>query len=184
MLHSFRSIVAMCALSLMCSAGMAQEMVDNPAYQSWAKFKPGTTVMLTNQTDMGGMAMKMDMTYKLAELTPEKAVVEMTTKMPQAENTTKMEIMAKMKKEDVKDVAMPPNVKGEAKVLPDEDVKIGDKTYKCKVIEFTSEAQGMKTSGKSWTCPDMPGQMVKTESKMSGTMEGTMTMVVTSVDMK
>ena len=184
MLHPFRLMGAVIALTLMGSAAMAQEMVDNPAYQSWAKFKPGTTVTLTNQSSVGGMSMKMDMVYKLAELTPQKAVVEMTMKMPEGDNATKMEIMAKMKKEDVKDVTMPPNVKGEAKVLPDEDVKIGDKTYKCKVIEFTSEAEGMKTTGKSWTCPDMPGQLVKMESKMGGTVEGTTTMAVTAVDAK
>ncbi len=184
MLYPFRSMAAMCALVLMCSAVMAQEMVDNPTYQSWAKFKPGTTVTLSSDSNMGGMAMKMDMTYKLAELTPEKAVVEMTMKMPQGDNTTKMDIMAKVKKEDAKDVTMPPNAKGEAKVLPDEDVKIGDKTYKCKVVEFTSEAKGMKSTGKSWTCAEVPGQMVKMETKMGGVMEGTTKLTVTAVDVK
>lgn len=183
MLHPFRSIVV-CALALMGSAAMAQEMVDNPTYQSWAKFKPGTTVSLSSDSNMGGVAMKMDMTYKLVELTPEKAVVEMTMKMPQGDNTTKMDIMAKVKKEDVRDVTMPPNAKGDAKALPDEDVKIGDKTYKCKVVEFTGENEGMKTAGKSWSCADMPGQIVKMETKMSGALEGTTKMTVTAAEIK
>jgi hypothetical protein len=185
MLHPFRSMAAVCVLTLMCSAAIAQDLVDNPAYQSWAKFKAGTTVTLANDSNMGGMAMKMDLIYKLAELTPEKAVIEMTTRMPQGDTTSRMEILAKVKKEDVKEPGtMPPNVKGQAKVLPDEDVKIGDKTYKCKVVEFTSEIQGMKTTGKSWTCQDMPGQLVKMETTMAGAMEGTTKMTVTAVDAK
>lgn len=184
MLHPLRSIVAVCALSLMCSAALAQELVDNPIYQSWAKFKPQTTVTMSNDTKMGGMGMKLDMIYKLTELTPEKAVVEITVKMPQGDNTSTVDILAKMKKQDVADAAMPSNLKGDVKVLPDEDVKIGDKTYKCKVIEFATETHGIKGTGKTWTCPDIPGQTVKMETTTDGPVKGTALIIVTAIDAK
>lgn len=180
-----RLLVSAFAITLVGSLAFAQELVDNPAYQAWARFKPGTSVTLTSETSMAGMSTKVDMTHKLAELTPEKAVVETTVAMPQGNNTNKMEILAKVKKEDVRDPAqLPPGVKGQMKVLPDEEVKVLDKTYKCKVVEFTGQQQEMEISGKSWTCPDIPGQLAKLETRMGGQMSGTTQLTVTALTIK
>ena len=129
------------------SVALAQELVDNPVYQSWAKGKPGTTVTLSQEIIAMGSMRRMDMTSKLVELTPAKAVVETTSKNIESnsQTTTKAEVRAKVKKQDlVGTLTMEPGIK--VKLLPDEDVTVGGKTYKCKVFEWTGELRGMNTS--------------------------------------
>src|SRR5262249_13962223 len=55
-----------------------REKIENPQYKSWAGFKPGTTVVhrtVTKATGADGETVTTS-TYKLIELTPDKAVVE------------------------------------------------------------------------------------------------------------
>lgn len=148
------------------------EQVDNPAYQNWARFKPGTSVIHSQQTAMGGMNMQMEMTQTLKELTPEKAVVDMTVKnsmMPGGGQTSSVTIPAKVDASQAQAPGkMPEGMKGEAKSLGKETVKVSDKSYECEVTQFTGEGQGMKSEGKSWTSNEVPGSMVKMEMKASG----------------
>lgn len=142
-----------------CFTAQAEEMVDNPQYQSWSSYKPGTIVTVDNEMNMGGMNMKTSMTWKLQSISAEKAVVLMTMNMPGGQSHSQtQDIMAKLKKEEIKtDGTMPPDVKGKATPLPDETLTISGKSYRCKVVEFTGESKGQKVSqkmsGKSWSCP-------------------------------
>lgn len=167
------------------SVALAQELVDNPVYQSWAKGKPGTTVTLSQEIIAMGSMRRMDMTSKLVELTPAKAVVETTSKNIESnsQTTTKAEVRAKVKKQDVVGtLTMEPGIK--VKLLPDEDVTVGGKTYKCKVFEWTGELRGMNTSGKGWACQEVPGQMVKSEGNLSALLETTAMVILKAVDVK
>lgn len=157
------------ALCLLAGVGMAAE-VDNPAYQNWAKYKPGTSITYSQKMDAGGMKMQTEMTQTLKELTPEKAVVEMamsSAMMPGSKQT--MDIPAKVEEANaVKPGQLPPGVKGETKSLGKEKLKVGDKEYECEVTQFTGEQQGMKSEGKSWTTDELPGNLVKMEMKATG----------------
>ena len=161
------------------------EMVDNPAYKSWSSHKVGTAVTYESTTDAGGQKFKMQMTQKLAELTPEKAVIEVTAKIdiPGAppQPPQKQTINAKVKKSDIVPTGtLPPGVKGKATEKGKEKIDVAGKSYECQVWEFTGEANGVKTSGKSWTSEKIPVPLAKMESsadvagqKMKTTMAAT-----------
>lgn len=55
--------------------------------------------------------------------------------------------------------------------LPDETVTVDGKKLKCKVVKTEMEANGKKITSKSWTCKDVPGWTVKTESDAMGKMQ-------------
>lgn len=178
-----RSMAAACLLAVAGSAAMAQELVDNPNYQSWSKFKPGTTVTWTVESNQAGIARTLNATFKLAALTPEKASLEIT--MSPGEKTTKLELVAKVKKEDVNGPETPPpGVKGETKLLGVEDVTVAGKTYRCKVSQFTGESGGTTFSTKRWWSPEVPGQEVKKEEQFGGVTKVTVTTLLTAVDVK
>jgi hypothetical protein len=155
------------AVALAAPAARA-EQVDNPAYQSWAKQKVGTTVSHESTSAVAGQEFKTEMAQKLVELTKEKAVIEATTKInipgappPQPQ---KMEIAAKVDAAQAKPGQMPPGMKGEVKEQGSEKVEVAGKSYTCKVYTMTGEAQGAKMTGKTWTSDEVPGQLVKMES--------------------
>ena len=74
------SFALMTLAALWVSPVRAQDMVENPVYESWAAHKPGTEVVMEMDTTMGEMKMAMDLTHTLVELDAEKAVVETTAK--------------------------------------------------------------------------------------------------------
>ena len=172
-------------------AALAEEIVDNPEYQSWSKCKAGTTVTLSIETTTRGTTTKEEITRTLVELTAEKAVVEGTLKHiePSSQNIVKAKdaFPAKVKKADVvgPDV-MPPSMKGQTMVLGDEDVTIGGKTYTCKVVQLTvtDTQSGLKTTAKSWTCQEVPGRSVKLEASYTGAVELVAKTTLTTVHMK
>lgn len=192
-----RSLAAVFALSLLASPALADDLVDNPAYQSWATCKPGSTLTRTSEGTMGGVVIRYQIASKLVELTAEKAVVDIVIRSlgpdmkPEADSPAdkrpakRTEILARVKKEDVqRPDAVPAGVKGQTKVLPDEDVTVAGKTYKCQVVQFAGESQGTTVSGAFWTCPTVPGQLVKMEEKFGGAVQGTAKMTLTAVDLK
>lgn len=170
-------------------SAFAAELVDNPSYKSWAKFKPGTSIVYSQNADMGAMKMTMEMTQTLTELTPDNAVVEMSmtnSMMPGNPQKQTTKIPAKIESDKVvQPGAMPPGMKGETKSLGNEKVTVGDKEYDCAVTQFSGENAGMKTEGKAWTNPSVPGSLIKTEMKGTGD-QGAMstTMTLKSVTIK
>lgn len=181
------SVIAI--LGLFAGSAIAAEMVDNPVYQSWAKFKPGTTVVYNHEIAAGTMTMNMEMTQKLIEVTPEKATVEMTmttSAMPNMNHPgRKSEIPAKIDKDQLDTAGkLPQDVKGEAKPLGKENVDVSGKAYECQVTQITGEQRGQKLEGKSWTTPDVPGNMVKVEMKSAGEQPFSMKMTLSKLDIK
>jgi hypothetical protein len=171
-------------------AAPAEEMVENPAYKSWAEHKAGTTVVLESSTDAGGQKLKMEITQKLVELTKDKAVVEVATKLDlpgvPAQPPQKQTFPAKVKKSEAQVPGkLPPGAKGEMKDKGSEKVKVGGKDYECKVYEFTGEQNGVKSSGKIWQSDKVPGTLVKMESTAKvGEQDMKSSMAVTKIETK
>jgi len=176
-------MLAMMACVCLLVGSAAAELVENPGYTNWAKYKPGTSVTYAHETSSSGMNMQMEMTQTLKEITPEKAVIEMTMKssmMPGGGQTHAVDIPAKIEAAQMQAPdKLPEGMKGEAKSLGKEKVKVGDKEYECEVTHVKGEAQGMTTDGKTWMSSEVPGSMVKTEMKATGAqgdMESKMTL--------
>ena len=129
--------------------------------------------------DAGGQKMKTTMTMTLKEVTPEKVVIEVKTEMsmagmpPQAPISTS--IPAKIEQKDIKPIN--PEQMPNCKVINKgtEDLKIGDKTYKCNWYEVEMEMQGMKMKSKMWINDEVLGKLVKNET--SSPMVSTTTLV-------
>lgn len=190
-LSSPRRLLALGLATLLAgAAGAASAAEANPAYTSWAGCKPGSTVTMKNVTEMMGNKTEMEMTSTLVEVTPEKAVVEVKAVMDMMGQKTdmpaqKQDIPANAPEGQPTDpVAAAKKAGAEVKELADENVSISGTDYKCKVMETKMEQNGMTIMSKIWTSTEMPGMLVKLESKTEGQMASNSTMEVTAVDKK
>jgi hypothetical protein len=185
----YSKVIALCALALsfaMVSIARADDdMIDNPAYQAWAKFKPGTLVKYSTDTNAMGNSSSMKTTQTLTAITPDKATVQVKMSMVVAGNKMDMpaqpaqDIPAKIKKADSSANPSP------ATTAPDvstEDVQAAGKTYSCKKTTVTSDQNGMKSTVTTWTCEDVPGSVVKMESEVTGTMTASTKMILTDFE--
>jgi hypothetical protein len=152
------------ALSLALGAHAEDQ---NPAYKSWASHKPGTMIKMKMDTEAAGNKTSTEMTQTLVDVSPEKVTVEMKSTI----NVAGQKIEAPATKQEIL-AALPAGSKVEAPKTDaketEESVKVGDKSYKCKVVENTSKVNDMTSTSKSWVCPEVPGMMVKMESKTEG----------------
>ena len=175
------------AVALACCF-VSSAFAANPAYDSWASHKPGTSVTMTSTSEVSGMKTESEMVYTLKEVTPEKAVIELkttTTAMGQKMEgpATTMEIPsagAAAPTEPVKAAG----AEGAAAQTSEETVKIAGKEYKATCTTTKSEANGAKTEAKTWTSPEIPGTLLKMESTSTGQMAMSTKMEVTKVELK
>lgn len=185
------ALVLITSLTSLSSAQEAttQELVENQQYQSWAKHKPGTQVNASMTMNVQGQQIKSEITQKLVEVTPEKAVIEVSTKMnvpgvnvpPQ---TQKQEVPAKVAASKADISALPEGVTGEVKEVGNEKVTIDGTEYDCKVSEFTGEQNGVKMTGKVWSSMELPGGTAKVETKATGAQAFDMALTIDKVESK
>lgn len=154
------------------------EMEDNHEYKAWAKQKPGAWVKWSVETNTGAMKMTSDVTWKLKELTAEKAVVEETTsvnlggKTP-TDHTSLRTVPAKVKKGTTSDGA-----KVELGKEGDEEVTVKGQAIKCHWVE-------MKLAGRAggamkvWRTDEIVGGAARISMKHDDAAKMTMTMTVT-----
>lgn len=182
-MRHLRGSLAVGVLSLFFTvAAFAQEeLVANPYYKFWASAKPGATAVHLEQTKLSGPEGKLvpdgvdekQITYKLVEATPEKAVVEMVVTerdflgFVQAAPTRYI-YPAKLKKTFVE------RILAEAGAKPGEDsVKVDGKDVKCKTLAGVMKGNdGEQIEFKLWLADEVPGSIVKqvrtTKSKDKG----------------
>jgi hypothetical protein len=148
----------------------AQDQVANPYYKFWSKSKPGATVVLKETTKLSGAAAASapdgidvkTVTYKLAELNDEKAVVE--TRVTQQEDfgyvesaPTRQIYPAKMSKAVLQDLLEDTGAKGEGGTL-----KVGDKELKVMVLAGNLKKKGgEEVEFKIWLSDEVPGAVAK-----------------------
>ncbi len=163
----FPSLMA-AALVLATGSFCFAEQIDNPTYKNWSKFKPGTSVTVAMESDVGGSKTIMETTTTLVEVNADKCVTESKMSMTVGGNkmdmpANKTDVMAKIDKPAAATApASMPDVKTST-----EDVDVAGKKVKCTVTEAKSSNNGMDTSSKTWTSDEVPGMMVKSETTMS-----------------
>jgi hypothetical protein len=164
------SLMLLLALAAPAAAGS----VDNPQYKEWAQYREGAFVTLKSEVKVNGaVQVVMTQTQKLKQLTAEKAVVEYSGVTEAAGQKIEappmaLDVPAKLPKFDPKDTP-------EAKVDPKDQVKYketkGKETLTIKGQKLDCEWIQIESEGvftKSWTCKQIPGQIVKTESQAQG----------------
>jgi len=164
---------------LTVSAALAADLVDNPAYGVWSKFKVGTEMKFKQMSEVANMKTESEITYKLVELTTEKLTVEMGGSSMVAGNkmelpATKMEYPAKIENAKV-DPKMAEMVKADAKTS-EEQVTVPAGTFKCRVIESKVAQQGTEVTSKVWASDEVPGGLVKMVTLMTVPMKSETTM--------
>lgn len=162
------------ACFVMTTAARAQES-ENPAYKSWAAHKPGTMVKHKSVTDAAGQKMEGEMVWTLLEVTPEKAVIEMKTTMTVMGNkmeqpATKQEIPAKLATGQSGNPADEMKKQGAEVKESEETVTVNGKEIKAKVYDVKMKQGEMDVTSKMWISNDVPGMLVRNETKTSGQM--------------
>jgi hypothetical protein len=166
----------------------ARGEVQNPLYVSWSKCKPGSSITIRRGETIAGHAGGYNFTQTLLEVSPEKVVLEtvLTTSTGEIREETRHQtnVMAKVQKGGK--AGLPADFNGTTADKPAETVAVGGKSYPCNVVTFDGEVHGVKISGTIWECPQIPGDMAKTEMKMDipNKPSTTTTLLVTVIDKK
>jgi hypothetical protein len=181
--HFVTPAVVACALLLSASVSRAADG-ENPEYKSWAGQKPGTVVKY-HMTTSGATKMEMDRSVKLIEVKPDAITVEDTTVMDM--NGTKINAPAQKRTIPAKGGAAAGGAGnaaagGATAKESEENVEVAGKSYKCKVVEAASDANGMKTKSKTWTSADVPGYIVKMTATTEGAAKSETSMTLTGIE--
>lgn len=166
------SRIAAWLVAVVFSTPALADTMDNPVFASWAKMREGSSVTMKMTSEVAGQKTESTMTSTLTKLTADVATVEMVTVTKAAGQEFRNE---PIKIDNKKVVELPPGKKKEDFAKPEgfvdqgeETLKIGDKTYKTKWVRVKIEKDGSVYEGKTWSCDDVPGTMVKMETKSSG----------------
>ncbi|MBF0548446.1 MAG: hypothetical protein HQM08_28685 [Candidatus Riflebacteria bacterium] len=184
MLNSKRLIFLVFSTFLAWQTSFAfDELIDNPNYQNWSKFKVGTIVKYQQVGEKDGKQIVLgDLTYTLAELTPEKVVVEMTQTIFLSDQisefpNSQMQYSAKIKKADsgsVKQLSPAPDES-------DEEIEVPAGKFKCHAIESSNHFEGASFSTKIWSNKDIPGALVKNTTNTEEPKKSTTSIVLVQV---
>jgi hypothetical protein len=161
-MHGKNVLACLVAFSLFAAvaATATAEQIDDPGYTYWAKFKPGSFSTTTTDSDLGAQKMSMQMTTTLVAVTPEKVTVEVKTTTSAGGRTLTPRVATK-------DVSAkrtkPPNssIKESKETV---DIKVGEKTYPCRLVEETRDAMVVK----AWMNDKIPGGVVTMEMNTEG----------------
>ena len=148
-----------------------EEIVENPFYLAWVKYKPGTTVEFELKTDAVGQQMTTHITQRLVEVSPEKVVVDVEARIdvpgipnpPQPQKQTKTFLPGVPKSEALRSLR-PPGAVGDPIDAAAETVHAAGKEIACTVTEFPGHNGTGEGKAKAWRSPQIPGGMVRMES--------------------
>jgi hypothetical protein len=142
-------------------ASAAAESVESPIYKSWSRSKVGTVVTIKSVTVMKGRTVESMMRYKLVELTPEKATIELAIENKAGE-------IQSQKLEHRRDFPLLPGVKKEdigkpvgASEKGEETIKVAGKDYKTQWYVTKARVEAGESIARTWTTPDFPGMLLK-----------------------
>jgi hypothetical protein len=171
----------------LASFARADDMIDNPAYQKWAKFGKGTSVTYSTEANAMGNTSTITSTTTLTDITPDKATISVAQSMSVGGQKMDMpaqsqDIPAKIKKPSDSTGAQPADQPKTDSTK--EDVQAAGKTYSCTKTTVSTDQNGVKSTATTWTCDDVPSGIVKMEAETSGAMTSSTKMTLTGMDVK
>ncbi|HVT88830.1 MAG TPA: hypothetical protein VHD56_08270 [Tepidisphaeraceae bacterium] len=178
----FKQYLAAGLFAMILAASVrADEIIDNPQYQSWAKHKPGTSVTLQSDMVAGTLSQSRQTMQTLVSIDENNATVQMTMDMGPSAPALRQISLIPAKVEKSRE-GIPLNYAGTLKEIGKETVQIAGKSYNCVVTEFTGRnAQGTAV-GKFWRTVEIPGGMAKME--LTVTARGTQNLKTTVLTME
>jgi hypothetical protein len=177
------TVVRLCCVlvaATFLAAPALAEKIPNPAYEQWSKFKPGAFATYENETVAMGNTTKMEITMKLVELTPEKAVIETSTKMHMGGQVMEMpgqksDIPAMMEKVEMpagQELPAGETTEGTA------TIEAAGKSFNCKTVTTVMTMGETKTRSEVWTSDEVPGGLVKLTATTEGAMSSSSTQIL------
>ncbi len=137
----------------------AGKEVENPVFAAWTKFDEGASCTYETDLDVGTKKRHLKATAMLKKKTADGVILESGSIFDGKDSGQHSQtIPAKVSAADVKKTG-------------EEDVKIGDKTYKCAVYEIGASTMGVAAPGAPtmtvYMSDEVPGGMVKVSGKDS-----------------
>ncbi len=188
-----RSFTVAMVLAAFAGSAMADETQIDPKKHHWAKFGVGSWAKIKSVSvmDMAGNKTETitEQTHTLVELNENEAIVEVETvttmtvggnEIKQPPQKTKMPYPLKAQ-DHPKGEHPKTDVKSET---GEEVLEMAGQKLKCSWFKATSEQNGMKSTSKSWSCEDVPGFFVKSESKTEGQANISMTSELVGYEVK
>lgn len=154
-------------LTLMVTgSAIAQEKVENPIYQTWAKFKPGTSITYQMDTSFGTQSTSSKQVQTLKSVSDEKVVVEMQSVVEAAGQSIKtppipVEHLAQVPQGQIDPKFAPKGKPGLETRKGTETIKVADKSLKCEWIEAKGNTPQGEVETKTWFSDEVPGRLVK-----------------------
>ena len=152
----------------------AQELVDNPEFVSWSKFKKGTSLIVKSVTSTEKEASEVIITSTLLDAGTEKVVIQTTSVVKRKDKDFKSD---PEKREILRLIPLPKGLSKEefAAGKPPgtteegtETLKIGGLELKAKWYKYNADVAKTKISAKKWFSPEIPGTIVKSEMTTTG----------------
>ena len=149
-------------LWITAAALLGLQDAENPEYQRWASFKPGSWAKYKSEIETNGnkMVLPIEMVSTLMEIDEKKVLVEELTvntmlpkDSPKQEKARKRTYQAKTKKKEAADKE------------GDEEIDVGGKKLACHWTEVKPAGGGFL---KVWINPDVPGGIVRMETAPPG----------------
>jgi len=136
---------------------------DNPEYQHWANCKPGSWVKNRMIMENQGKKVEYESVTRLLEVTGEKVVLEILTRMKKDDRA----IDQPPKRHEIKAKAPP---QGKTIAEKDEELTVSGRSLKCRLFEIETEATGKapKVNLKAWMTKEIPGGVAKSEVLSEG----------------
>jgi hypothetical protein len=156
----------------------AQEMVENPEYISWSKFKKGTSVVMKSTNEFKGMNSEVITTTNLIDVGTDKLVLESSSVVKgkvdfksEPEKREVKRVIPLLKGLTMEDVAAgkPPGTSEEGI----ETLKLGNQEFRTRWYKYSADVDGVKTAAKRWVSSEVPGNIVKSEMTTTGALTST-----------
>lgn len=164
-------------LSLSCFVSVAnaqpspgrKEMVENPLYTRWAKFKPGTMARIETVTENPKIRIEQTTVYKLIEVSDAKVVVDLSIEIRQG---GRKDPGPSQTFTHQRWFTLPPGRTKESIIKPanfteqgTEKIKVTGKEVDATWYKSKSRVEAGDTFTKEWYSDDVPGGLVKEESE-------------------
>jgi hypothetical protein len=177
------SLVAICAVAAPTTNSATKPVaggIENPQYKAWANFKVGTRAVTRGSNvqavergeEKGELKTDVEIEQTLVQLTPDKAVVDTTTKTTQDGNPKPMQIRKivyprLVAKDELDELGkgFDPELLGK---VTEQSVTVAAGTFKAKVVEFEKRQGKNPVKIKCWFSYEVPGGTLKQEYEASG----------------
>lgn len=147
------------------------EQGANPEYIQWSHFKPGTSVTLQTVSISNGQELKSVVTHELMKIEPDRLIIQTRTTLLAAGQSMASPVVDREIPSKVEPPASAPaSTQPTGQILDEmeDTVTVNGKNYKCKVVSVQFDHEGTQTLSKTWSCPEVPGQIVRIEVKTAG----------------